>query len=610
MDRVKEPVGRGDAVHTAASGERTRVAIENLWCAQIPPGLGSQLTESVMAVASREEHGLRAAAARICHRGHVVGVSMVAPEHPGPASSPKSAAMRASYRSGFLFGTLSFLAVTVVGVASTILTARLYGVRIIGSFALVSVPVAALWVLSTVKEQQALIKEITGLHPRHPRVTQLFAAVFTFSAGLTAGVAMLDAAVCWFVFRGPLHAPGLLPPAFASIAGYVMITNTGWNIDSVLSAFVAGRQIFWVRLHEVLGFIVIAVALGLAWRSVWGLVIATLGASTTALVHRMIAVRPFAAARLSWREYRTGLQVLPELLRFGLKATPGQVAQGISQVGGVWALGILAPVSVVGAYSRAQTIPERLQQASMRVTEVLYPTLVGRHTEGDGHGFDRALIDSIRYEMIGILLIAAAIGGAAHSVLELFGPGFASATQALALLMLFPALASVTVTQTQALWATSQPGRTSLIAIMRLLVTVALLVVLTPRIGILGPSIALLAGYLVVIGLSGIALRSSLSRPLRGTWPLRERLALAAAYAAGFATAHAIEFAFPSAAGLPLCLTGGAAAYVAVFLLSRGVNGRDRERLAHVIELGRSWRRRGVPSPAAQTSVAQELPTR
>ena len=65
---------------------------------------------------------------------------------------------------------------TTLGLVSTIITARLYGVRIIGEFALVTVPVAALWALSSVKEQQALIKEITRLPPRHPRVTQLFAA--------------------------------------------------------------------------------------------------------------------------------------------------------------------------------------------------------------------------------------------------------------------------------------------------------------------------------------------------------------------------------------------------------------------------------------------------
>lgn len=524
---------------------------------------------------------------------------MTAPHDPRPRSDDtqptrsddtQPTAKRASYGSGFAYGTLGFLSVALIGVISTIITARLYGVRVIGEYALVWVPVAALWNLSTIKEQQALIKEITGLPPRHPRVTQLFAAVFTFSFGLTVSVAVIDAVACWFVFRGPLDDPNLLTPVFAMLASCTLIANTGWNIDSILSAFVAGRQIFWVRLYEILSFIVIATAIGLVWKSVWGIAIAMIGGWITSLVHRVIAVRPFIRSRLSREEYRAGLRVLPELLRFGLKATPGQIAQAVSQQGGVWALGMVAPIAIVGAYSRAQTIPQRLQQASMRITEVLYPTLVGRHTTGDGHGFDRALIDSIRYEVIGMLLIAAVIGGAAHSILEVFGPGFSLATQALALLALFPALASVTVTQTQALWATNRPGQTSLIAIVRLIVTIVLLVVLTPSIGILGPAIALLAGYVAVIVLNGIALRSSLTRPLRATWPLRERFALLAAYAAGFGTANLVGHVLPSIAGLPLVLAAGTVAYAAVFIAGGAVNTRDRRRLTEAIKMARSWR--------------------
>jgi O-antigen/teichoic acid export membrane protein len=502
------------------------------------------------------------------------------------------AAQRGSYRAGFAFGTLSFFAVTFLGLISTIVTARVYGVRIIGMFALVSVPVAVLWALSSVKEQQALIRELTPLPPRHPRVTQLFAAVFTFSAGLTLFVALLDGVVCWWIFRGPLHAPDLLPAALVSVAGRAIIGNTGWNIDSVLSAFVAGRQIFWVRVHEVLSFLVIATAIGLAWRSVWGLVIATLGSYLTSLVHRAIVVRGFVRVRLRWAEYRAGFDVLPELLRFGLKATPGQIAQGISQQIGIWMLGTVAPVAVVGAYSRAQTIPMRIQQASMRITEVLYPTLVGRHTRGDGRGFDRALIDSIRYEMAGMLLIAALIGGAAHSVLEVFGPGFGRATTALAVVMLYPALASATATQTQALWATNRPGQTSLIAIMRLVVTVVLLVLLTPSIGILGPAIALVAGYLTVAVLNGVALRPFLARPLRASWPLRERCALAGAYAAGFAVTNLVERRFSSLAEIPLALGAGVLAYAVTFVVGGAVNRRDRRRLNDAIGALRAWRER------------------
>jgi O-antigen/teichoic acid export membrane protein len=524
-------------------------------------------------------------------------------DEPASDDEPALASGRASYRSGFVFGTLSFFAAAALGVVSTIATARLYGVHIIGEYALVWAPVAALWVLSTAKEQQALIKEITGLPLRHPRVSQLFAAVFTFSFGLTATVALIDAAFCWFAFRGPLHAPELLLPALVNIGGYVLIINTGWNIDSVFSAFVAGRQIFWVRLHEVVSVLVIAIVLGLVWKSVWGLVIATIGGALTALVHRLIAVRPFLRARLSWAEYRAGLRALPDLLRFGLRATPGEIAHGVSQQAGIWALGSVASVSVVGAYSRAYTMPQRLQQASNRVTEVLYPTLVGRHTTGDGHGFDRALIDSIRYEMIGMLLFAAAIGGASHSVLDLYGPGFGSAADALSLLALFPALASVMLTQTQALWATNRPTLTSVVAIARLIVTVLLLVVLTPSLGIMGPAITLLAGYLAAILISGIALRASLTRPLKATWPLRERGALLIAYGAGFAAARATEHAVPSTAGLLLCLVAGASAYVLAFRVFGGINLRDRGRASEAIRWFRSKREQRALPNLAQVEV-------
>jgi O-antigen/teichoic acid export membrane protein len=512
---------------------------------------------------------------------------------------------RGSYRVGFFFGGLSFVATVGLGFVSTIITARLYGVDVIGEFALVWVPVAVMWTLSSIKEQQALIKEITSLPPRHPRVTQLFGAVFTFSIGLTVTVAVLDAIVCLFVFPGPLHAPHLLAPALVSIAGYTVIINSGWNLDSVLSAFVAGKRLFWVRLNESLSFIILATAIGFAWRSVWGLVIATLGAALTGLVHRVFAARSFARPRLSLEEYRLGLRALPELLRFGLKATPGQMAQGISQQGGIWAIGIVAPVSVVGAYSRALVIPKSLQMASMRITEVLYPTLVGRHSEGDGHGFDRAMIDSIRYEVIGMLVFAAAVGGAAHSVLDIFGPGFSSAAPALALLALYPAMASITVTQTQALWAVNRPGLTSIVAIVRLLVTIVLLVMLTPQLNMVGPALALLGGFLAVVLLSGAALRRHLTKPLRVTWPIRERLVLVVAYAAGFGAAHGVERGLGPVIGLPLALVAGVVAFSAALVVCGGINHRDRRRLRDTIAL---LRRRAERPNSASPQIREQPP--
>lgn len=514
-------------------------------------------------------------------------------------------ARHGSYRSGFAFGVLSSLAVAILSVVSTIATARIYGVRIVGQFALVSAPVAALWVLSTAKEQAALIKQITLLPPRHPRVTQLFAAVFTFSSGLTLAIALVDALVCWFVFRGPLHHPDLVVPTFVNLAGYVLVTNTGWNIDSIFSAFVAGRQLFWVRLHETLSFIAIAVAIGLAWRSTWGLVIALIGASLTSLVHRAIAVLPFVRPRLSMAEYRLGLRELPGLLRFGLKITPGSVAQGVSQQAGIWAIAAIAPVAAVGAYSRAQAIPQKLQQVNMRIVEVLYPTLVGRRERGDGAGFDRALIDSIRYGMVGMLLVGAVGGGAARAILNVFGPGFSRATPALALLLLYPACYSIAATQTQALWAVGRPGLTSFIQLARLAMTIVATVALTPAMGIAGPAVALLAGFAVAIALNTLALLPFMSRPVRQTWPWRERLALVWAYAGGFAAAHAAEQLTSTKGAVVLAMFCGPLAFAVLFLTAGGANARDRARAGELIGRLRARRAPLAAEPALAAEPSQ-----
>jgi O-antigen/teichoic acid export membrane protein len=525
------------------------------------------------------------------------------------SSSSPSRARHGSYRSGFAFGILSFLAVAALGFVSTIVTARIYGVRVVGAFALSFAPVAALWVLSTAKEQAALIKEITGLPPRHPRITQLFAVVLGFSTALTVVMSLLAAVAAWLLFRGPLHHPELVAPTFVNLAGYAIVTNTGWNVDAIFSAFVAGRQLFWVRLHETMSFIAIATALGLAWHSIWGLVLATIAGSLSALVHRVIAVRPFVRARLSRAQYREGLNALPGLLRFGLKITPGSIAQGITQQAGVWAIGAVSPIAVVGAYSRAQTIPDRLQQVNVRIVEALYPTLVKRRASGDGAGFDRALIDSIRYALTGMLLIAALCGGTAHGILALFGSGFSRAAPALALLALYPALASIAVAQTQALYTVDRPGLTSIIALCRMALTVALTVLLTPSVGLTGPAIALLAGFVLDIGWRALALRRHLMSPLPLTWSRREQLALVIAYGGGFGAARQAFDALPSTGGLLLGLAAGTAAYGVLLVLVGGINQRDRQRLVELRDQARSWRaRRHAPAPeqpAAEQPAAE-----
>ena len=54
------------------------------------------------------------------------------------------------------------------------------------------------------------------------------------------------------------------------------------------------------------------------------------------------------------RELREGLARLPGVLRFGIRMTPGPIADGIAAQAGVWVLGAMTSVSAVGGFNRAQ----------------------------------------------------------------------------------------------------------------------------------------------------------------------------------------------------------------------------------------------------------------
>ncbi len=512
---------------------------------------------------------------------------------------------RASYREGVGFGALSFAAMGVLGIGSSIVIARVYGVNVLGQFALVMAPVNAAWFLSSAKERPGFVAELAALHPRHPRVTGLFLAVFAFSFVLTVIVGLLAMVATYFIFNGPVGHPELIVPTAVSLAGYVLITNTCFNYDTVLTGFRAGRELFWLRLHQAVMFLVVAIVLGLEDGTVWGLVIATIVSWLTPLIHRLFVVRRFMHTWVSREEVREGMKTLREIISFGLKITPGGIFDGISNEAGTWVLGIFSSVDAVGAYSRAWSLGRRFMELNWRISEMLFPTLVERRSNGDSHGFDRALIDSLRYSAVGMLLPAAAAGGAAYGVMSLFGPGFDSAAGALTLIMLMPATSTISSLQRHALYAVDRPVTATASATVRLVVTIGLCIPLSLTVGTTGTAAAVVAGFAVDSAYMFRVTHRHLVTPFFQLWPLRGMIALVCAYAAGFVSARLVYNLFESIPGLLVALAAGSLAYVAVFAVLGGVHRRDVDRFASLWAGARKKAGRGVKTAALATEPAQ-----
>jgi O-antigen/teichoic acid export membrane protein len=487
--------------------------------------------------------------------------------------------MRRSYSSGMAFALASFTSIGVLTLVTSVLTARIYGVRVVGEAVLALAPVTIVTLLSTAREQPAMVRVIAKLEPRHPAVTGVWLAVFAFSSLLTLVVTVLGIGISYLIFNGPIDQPELFAPAAVGLLAYLLIVNGAWNIDGALGAFRAGRELFAVRLHQAVMYGVLIVAFSFIDQSVWSLTLAYVGSWLTSLLHRLALVSRVISWRVSRAEIRAGFAKLREIVVFGLKITPGSIASGLSDSSGTWILGVSTSVTAVGAYSRASMIGTRLGELNWRITEMLLPTLVQRHADGDTEGYNRVLTDSLRYSAFGLLLPAAVAGGAAEAVMGIFGSDFVPAAGALVWLLFAPVLQTLTAIQGVVLITANQPIWTTVAQTARLVVTVVAGIVLTKAIGMTGMGIAIALGGLVSLTIFAVVIRSRAMFPTpRPASLLRQMAGLVAAYASGFVVARMISETLDGVPGLLLALLAGSLAYGVAAVAISGLKMRDRER--------------------------------
>jgi O-antigen/teichoic acid export membrane protein len=492
--------------------------------------------------------------------------------------------MKRSYSSGMGFALASFGSIGLLALITSVLTARIYGAEILGQGVLALAPVAIVTLLSTAREQPAMVRVIAKLEPRHPAVTGIWLAVFGFSSLLTLVVSALGIGASYLIFNGPIDQPELFAPAAVGLLSYLLIVNSAWNIDGALGAFLAGKELFAVRLHQAVMYGVLIVGLSFVDHSVWSLTLAYVGSWLTSLLHRFVLLPRVVRLRVPRSEIRAGFARLREIVVFGLKITPGSIASGLSDSSGTWILGVSSTVSAVGAYSRASMIATRLGELNWRITEMLLPTLVQRQASGDSEGYNRVLADSLRYVAFGLLLPAAVAGGAAEAVMEIFGSDFVPAAGALVWVLFAPVLQSLTAIQGVVLISANQPIWTTIAQVARLVVTVVAGILLTDALGMTGMGLAIAIGCLTSLAIFAVVIRSRAAFPVpRPASLLRQLAGLATAYASGFVVARAISGNLDGAPGLVLALIAGSLAYVVAAVAVGGTKDRDRDRLRQLM---------------------------
>ena len=297
---------------------------------------------------------------------------------------------------------------------------------------------------------------------------------------------------------------------------------------------------------------------------IWALVAAMILSRAVGVTLRLPLVAPILGRRPTTGDLRAGVGDLPALLRFGIRVTPGAIADGIASSAGTWLVGLLAPVAAVGAYSRAWGLGFRFRELCARVGEVLFPVLAEHRTNGRAGAFDAALLRTMRWALAGMLLPAAVGAGAADGIMRMFGPGFESGAGALAFALLVPPIAAVSESLGHALNALDRPLVPTSVAIGRMAAAIGGGYLLVRQIGIAGAPLALALAYLASLPLLARSLRGHIGVPASEWLPARVTVGVAAACAGGFISARVTERLLVGVPGTAVALAAGFVAYVGV----------------------------------------------
>ncbi|MFT4034178.1 MAG: polysaccharide biosynthesis C-terminal domain-containing protein [Patulibacter sp.] len=469
------------------------------------------------------------------------------------------------------FAGLSFVASALIAVATSVLMARIFGIEVVGQNALALVPHGVLCLLSTVREQPAVIRRLTPLSPRSPTVSGVFYAVYSFSVLLTAVMTIVVGIGTIVAFNGSFDHPDLVVPALCYLVANLIIGNTSGNLDVIFSAFGDGQSLFKVRLSESLSFALLLVLAAQVTDTVWGPVCATIVSWFVALTYRVVLVGRWLDPRVASDAYRQGLRELPEFIKFGLKLLPGLLAEGASNQAGTWALGYASSTSAVGAYSRATGLSYRLNEASWRLSEMLLPGLVHSTAQDDFTQRDRRYALGLRGSFTLLIAASAVLSGGAAGVMALFGDGFAEAATALAILCVVPAMRAITTSQADVLIAAHEPGLVSRKSVCGFVVVAAVTWPLTQAFGTTGAAASLLMGFGANAALGTWAMWSTVGVRARNHWPWPQRMSTVAAFLAAASAGATAASHVPALWKLPVGASLSALVFAIGLLLFRAV---------------------------------------
>ncbi len=269
------------------------------------------------------------------------------------------------------------------------------------------------------------------------------------------------------------------------------------NIPAALVQFLmiglleGARRFGWAGASRLMFFVVQAVVYFCLW--IYGrltvesaaltLMLAQLGAMSLSLFAVMRELKP--RWRPSWSKWKAALG-------YGVRDYPGIMADFTTLRLDQLLLGGMASSAAIGLYFIAVRLSEMIAILASSIADALMPEVAASENDRAEHLLGRSLRLTLYTHLLALLPLWI---GAPHALRYVYGEGFLAATSTLRILLLASVVLSAGGIMISGLRGLGNPGLATIARLASAVVTVISLLVLLPRLGIVGAAVASLFGY-------------------------------------------------------------------------------------------------------------------
>lgn len=269
------------------------------------------------------------------------------------------------------------------------------------------------------------------------------------------------------------------------------------NIPAALIQFLmiglleGARRFGWAGAARLMSFVVQAVGYSLLWfygrltveNAALTLILAQFGAMFLSLFAVLRELKP--RWQPSWHEWK-------EALGYGVRDYPGVVADFTTLRLDQLLLAGMASSAAIGLYFVAVRLSEITATLASSVADALMPEVAASHADRA----EQLLGRSLRLTLYTHLLLLVPLWISAPLVLRhVYGESFLAATATMRILLLASVVLSAGGVMISGLRGFGHPGLSTIARLASAVVTVVLLLLLLPRLGIVGAAVASLLGY-------------------------------------------------------------------------------------------------------------------